>query len=86
MRSAACCARATSCISPSTGRSPDPKVARWQDRLTAVQRWIFGGCHLNQPIDRLVTDAGFEIARLERFYMRGPKASAYMLEGVAAKR
>ena len=48
------------------GRSPDPKVARSQDRLTPVQRRIFGGCHLNRPIDRLVTGAGFDMARLEK--------------------
>jgi len=68
------------------GRSPDPKVARWQDRLTPVQRRIFGGCHLNRPIDRLVTGAGFEMARLENFYMKGPRAFGYTFEGVATKR
>jgi len=68
------------------GRSPDPKVARWQDRLNPLQRRAFGGCHLNRPIDRLVTDAGFEITRLENFYLHGLKASAYTFEGVARKR
>jgi SAM-dependent methyltransferase len=68
------------------GRSPDPKVARWQDRLTPVQRRIFGGCHLNRPIDRLVTGAGFDMARLETFYMKGPRAFGYTFEGVATKR
>lgn len=68
------------------GRSPDPKVAHWQDRLNPLQRCLFGGCHLNRPIDRLVTDAGFDITRLENFYMSGPRASGYMFEGVATRR
>ena len=29
------------------GLSPDPNVAKWQDRLTPFQRWWAGGCHLN---------------------------------------
>ena len=30
------------------GRSPDRRVAAWQDRLTPIQRRIAGGCHLNR--------------------------------------
>lgn len=67
------------------GRSPDEKVARWQDRLTPLQRRLFGGCHLNRPIDRLVEQAGFEVTRIDNFYMKGPKATGYMFEGVATK-
>lgn len=42
------------------GRSPDAKIARWQDRLNPIQKRVFGGCHLNRPIDRLCQrgDAG----------------------------
>jgi ubiquinone/menaquinone biosynthesis C-methylase UbiE len=65
------------------GRSPDAKVARRQDRLTPMQRRIAGGCHLNRSIDRLVTDAGFDITALETYYMKGPKFFGYMYEGVA---
>jgi ubiquinone/menaquinone biosynthesis C-methylase UbiE len=67
------------------GRSPDPKVVRWQDRLTPIQRRIAGGCHLNRPVDRLVLDAGLEVTRLDNYYMRGPKPLGYMFEGVATK-
>lgn len=67
------------------GRSPDPKVALWQDRLNPLQRVWAGGCNLNRPIDCLVTDAGFELTRLENFYVKGPKSTGYMYEGVATK-
>src|SRR5207253_50642 len=42
------------------GRAPDPGVARWQDRLTPIQRRLFGGCHLNRPIADLITGSGLE--------------------------
>jgi ubiquinone/menaquinone biosynthesis C-methylase UbiE len=67
------------------GRSPDPGVARWQDRLTPLQRRLFGGCHLNRPIDRLLTQAGFRLTRMTNYYMAGPKPMEYMFEGVATK-
>lgn len=67
------------------GRSPDTKVARWQDRLTPMQRRIGGGCHLNRPIDELLTEASLPATRLENYYVRGPKVFGYMFEGVATK-
>jgi ubiquinone/menaquinone biosynthesis C-methylase UbiE len=67
------------------GRSPDPGVARWQDRLTPLQRRVFGGCHLNRSVDQLVADSGLELTRLENYYMRGPKPFGYTFEGVARK-
>jgi ubiquinone/menaquinone biosynthesis C-methylase UbiE len=67
------------------GRSPDRSVARWQDRLNPIQRCWAGGCHLNRPIDRLIETAGFEMARLENFYAKGPRTTSYMYEGVAVK-
>jgi SAM-dependent methyltransferase len=67
------------------GRSPDPRVAGWQDRLTPLQRRLFAGCHLNRPIDRLVIEAGFSLKRLDNFYVSGPKATGYNFEGVAIR-
>ena len=67
------------------GRSPQPKVARWQDRITPVQRRLFGGCHLNRAIDQLVADSGLEVTRMERYYMKGPKPLSYMYEGIAVR-
>ena len=67
------------------GLSPDAKVAKWQHRLDPIQAWWAGGCHLNRPIDRLVEKAGFELARLDNYYAKGPKATTYTYEGVATK-
>jgi SAM-dependent methyltransferase len=67
------------------GLSPDPKVALWQDRLNPFQRWWAGGCNLNRPIGSLVTEAGFDLTTLETFYIKGPKPTSYMYEGVASK-
>ncbi len=41
--------------------------------------------NLNRPIDRLLVDAGFELARVKNHYARGPKPFGYMFEGVATK-
>jgi ubiquinone/menaquinone biosynthesis C-methylase UbiE len=68
------------------GRSPEPKEARWQDRLTPIQRRLAGGCHLNRPIRELVEAAGFELSKLENYYASGPKPLGYLYEGVAVKR
>jgi ubiquinone/menaquinone biosynthesis C-methylase UbiE len=67
------------------GRSPEPGVSRWQNRLTPVQRRVVGGCHLNRPIDELVTNSGLKIIRLENYYAKGPRPFVYMFEGVATK-
>ena len=67
------------------GRSPDPGVARWQDRLTVLQRRLAGGCHLNRPISQLVADSGLELTRMDNYYMMGPKPFGYMYEGRAVK-
>ncbi len=67
------------------GRAPDPKIARWQDRLTPLQRRIGGGCHLNRSIEQLIVNAGFEMVKLDNFFLKGPKPFGYMYEGVATK-
>jgi ubiquinone/menaquinone biosynthesis C-methylase UbiE len=58
------------------GRSEKPSLARWQDRLDRVHGLFTGGCHVNREIDRLVTEGGLAIERLERFDLSG--APRYM--------
>jgi ubiquinone/menaquinone biosynthesis C-methylase UbiE len=67
------------------GRSPDPGVLTWQNRLTPVWKRIAGGCHLNRQIDDLIADAGFDIAQIERGYSRGPKPMTYLYKGLARR-
>ena len=67
------------------GHSPDASVAKWQERLTPIQRKVFGGCHLDRQIDDLISGAGFDLTKLANFYMKGPKFFGYMYAGVATK-
>ena len=67
------------------GRAPDPRVKRWQDRITPLWKPIAGGCHLNRPIDPLIREAGFEISDLQVGYMAGPKPFTFMYEGRATR-
>jgi ubiquinone/menaquinone biosynthesis C-methylase UbiE len=68
------------------GRAPEERVRRWQDRVTPVWRRVSGGCHLNREIDRLITDAGFDIQKMNTGYMPGPKMMTYLYEGSARPR
>ncbi|MFE5707493.1 class I SAM-dependent methyltransferase [Rhodococcus koreensis] len=67
------------------GLAPDDNVQRWQRRLEPIQKTVAGGCHLTRDIPALVTNAGFDIQDLDRFYeTAAPKiVGAYSL-GVAA--
>ena len=66
------------------GRSPDPGVLRWQQRLNPVNKRVAGGCRLEAPIEELVRAAGFTVRSLETGYAeKEPKPFGYLYEGVA---
>ena len=65
------------------GRSPEPTIARWQDRLTPLWRRIAGGCHLNRPINQLLVRAGFEVAEMKTGYIPGPRVGTFLYRGIA---
>lgn len=67
------------------GRSADANIVRWQDRLTPFWKPIAGGCHLNRPIDREISTAGFSILKLDTGYLPGPRPFTYIFEGSAAR-
>ncbi len=62
------------------GLAPEDGVARWQRRLTPLQRRLGGGCHLDRAIDHLVRDAGFAVD-VETFYLPGPRVAAWSYLG-----
>jgi ubiquinone/menaquinone biosynthesis C-methylase UbiE len=65
------------------GRSSDPAVAVWQDRITPLWKHIGGGCHLNRKINQLIAAAGFEIIELKTCYLPGPRPMTYTYQGTA---
>jgi ubiquinone/menaquinone biosynthesis C-methylase UbiE len=67
------------------GRADDPRVRRWQERLNGLQNRLVGGCNLNRDIERLVSEAGFAIEALEKYYAPGPKFVAYLYRGIAQR-
>jgi len=68
------------------GRSPDPGVVAWQDRLTPLWKTFTGGCHRNRKVDELVAAAGFHITQLKTCYMPGPRPMTYTYQGFAQPR
>src|SRR5579862_1146012 len=67
------------------GRSSDPRVTAWQDRLNPIWKPIGGGCHLNRKIDELIEAAGFRISDLKTEYLPGPRPITFTYQGMAEK-
>ena len=65
------------------GLSPEPRITRWQRRLTPYWKRIGGGCHLDRKMDDLMRAAGFRVDALETGYMKGPKPWTFMYQGSA---
>jgi SAM-dependent methyltransferase len=57
------------------GLSPDARVASWQRRLEPLQRRTAGGCHLTRDVSSLLTEALWDVDRLEQDYLPGPRLS-----------
>jgi ubiquinone/menaquinone biosynthesis C-methylase UbiE len=67
------------------GRAPTESVRRWQRRLHPLHSRIAGGCHLDRPIDNLITHAGLMISELETGYGDGPRPFSYLYRGAALR-
>jgi ubiquinone/menaquinone biosynthesis C-methylase UbiE len=68
------------------GISHENNIAKWQNRITPGWKKVSGGCHLNRPIDKMITEAKFSIDSIERFYQRNiPKTAGFIYLGEARK-
>lgn len=67
------------------GRHPDPRLARWQERLDPLQRRIAGGCHLSRAIPALVSAAGLRLEGVEEFELARPTLAGHSFLGSAAR-
>ena len=68
------------------GKSPDPLVVRWQERIEPIWKPLAGGCHLTRPIGSALRGAGFEVAPVGQAYLAGaPKILGWMEWGVARR-
>jgi len=66
------------------GEAPDPGIQKWQARVNPLWKKIAGGCNLNRPIPKLLTDAGFGIDKVDSMYLpKTPKIAAFNYWGQA---
>jgi ubiquinone/menaquinone biosynthesis C-methylase UbiE len=67
------------------GRAPTESVRAWQRRVHPIHSRIAAGCHLDRPIDELISNAGLIIRELETGYGQGPRPFSYLYRGRAVR-
>ena len=65
------------------GLAPEIRVQAWQQRCNPLWSKLTGGCNLNRQMDRLIRNAGFDLAQLKTEYAEGPRPLSYMYSGQA---
>lgn len=65
------------------GLSPDPRVQKWQNRITPIWSRLGGGCCVNKKIDDLIRGSGFTIMELQNLYIPGPRSLKYIYQRCA---
>lgn len=66
------------------GRSPDPRVLKWQKRLNPLQRRVACGCNLDRDIPSIIEEAGLQVGPMDTYYVKGdPKIFGWTFEGTA---
>ena len=65
------------------GLSPDPDVARWQERLNPAWHFVSRGCNMNRPVASLLRQGRFAIESVETLYLPGPRVLNYHYWGTA---
>lgn len=67
------------------GRSDEPHVARWQDRLQPLHGRLAGGCHIDRPIATHLERSALQVGRLETSYGQGPRPFGFRYVGTATR-
>lgn len=68
------------------GLAKSTNTQKWQRRIEPFWKPIAGGCHLTRNIPKLISDAGFQIVKLEEMVLPGtPAIAAYNYWGSAEK-
>jgi ubiquinone/menaquinone biosynthesis C-methylase UbiE len=68
------------------GLSPSPRVAKWQRRLTPINRRLADGCHLDRDIARLISESPLEMEICETLSLAHvPQIAGFLYRGVARK-
>ncbi|MBF0293148.1 MAG: class I SAM-dependent methyltransferase [Nitrospinae bacterium] len=68
------------------GLAQNPRIQKWQHRLTPINKIIADGCHLNRDIKSIVETEGLRIVRHERLNLKdAPRILGELYIGVAQK-
>ncbi len=68
------------------GLGEEPRIQRWQRRLTPLQRRLAAGCRLDVNIEALVRSGPFREVSIERFLLEDtPRIFGSMYRGTALK-
>lgn len=67
------------------GLAPDRFVQHQQRLLNPLWGYCGGGCCLDRPMDKLITDAGFRVPEMGMGYLNGFRFASYVYSGQAFK-
>lgn len=69
------------------GLSREPRVQRWQHRLTPLQRRMADNCHLDRNFREIVASVDWIVESMKEFHVeKTPKTFGYMYQGVVRKK
>lgn len=64
--------------------APEPGVRRWQRRLEPIWKRIGCGCHLTRDTEAKISTAGFEVTRIDRYWLaKAPRVVGWVIRGSA---
>lgn len=68
------------------GLARSPGVAKWQHRLTPINRWIGQGCRLDRDIAAFLHESPLHVARCDEFELPDtPRLGSHHYRGTATK-